>query len=406
MTIKSPENGKILIVGGYTFSRGEAGSNYVIGLGKALEETGYEVEYLADDPSPEPMREEYRSFKCYCAPPESRQRGWRSALANLSAADNSLLNWLNKVPTGEVATIIAHVGGLPVAFLYRLQRLCVARGWKLAMIVGEWQGFAQFARLKLRQRLLAVLDSELQRRMVNKRVKHIIAISRYLQRYYQNSGCHTILIPPLIDCRAKKWGCRISPTNPRRELKLLFSGGWWRDRLDLITEAMLQLRNEGLAVTLEFLGSGADDLSQSSILRSQLARGRDGTFHFHGNVPVERVLPITASADFGVFLRDKVKWAEACFPSKVAEFQGLGVPVLCNITSNLEDVLTDGENALFVPEVSAGAFAQTVKRALRLPWPELCRMKQRSLDRAATWFDYRTYCGPLKRYFDEMPESL
>ena len=391
---------KILIVGGFTFSRGEAGSNTVIGYGKALERAGFRVEYLGDHGGSAPIREDFRQFTCHC-PPEGRVlRGWKAAIVNLSASENRLLRWLSQVPAQEFRGVAAYPGGdLTAAALARLHRLCLDRGWKLAVIVGEWQGFWQFGGARLHQRVLALVNSEIERRVVNKKIKNIIAISRFLESYYKSSRCNAILVPPIVDCSAPKWDCRPKTSTDKRGLKLLFSGGWWRDRLDLIAKSVSELRDEGHDVVLEFLGSGPEDIGKDPQLRKLVTNAVNGGFRFHGKVPVERVLPITASADFGVLLRDRAKWAEACFPSKLVEFQALGVPMLCNLTSNLGEVLKDGQNALIVPEVSVSAFVKTVKRALALSPAERDHMTQCSLQCAARNFDYRVYSDTLGHFF-------
>jgi glycosyltransferase involved in cell wall biosynthesis len=393
------QKAKILIVGGFTFSGGDAGSNYVIGLGKALSGTDFCVEYLGEDAVPASVREDFREFTCHSPPTGRVLRGWKAALANLNASENKLLKWLNQVPAQEYRIVIAYPGGpLNGAALAALHNLCLARAWKLAVVVGEWQGFWQFDAVKLRHRMFDLLDSEIQRRVLNKRINHIIAISRFLERYYNDSGCQAMLLPPLIDASAPKWDCRSAPQGHKRGVKLLFSGGWWRDRLDVITEAVLLLRSEGHDVILEFLGSTREDIGRDPLLRKQIMKAPDGAFRFHGKVPVEKVLPITASADFGVFLRDPAKWADACFPSKVSEFQALGVPLLCNLTSNLGEFLTDGENALVVPQVSVRSFAETVKRVFALSSADREHMRQCSLRCAASKFDYRTYSDSLARF--------
>ena len=155
-------------------------------------------------------------------------------------------------------------------------------------------------------------------------------------------------------------------------------------------------------MVLEFLGSKPDDIQRRPALWQTITRAPEGTFRFHGLVPVDQVLPITASADFGVLLRDHAKWAEACFPSKVTEFQALGVPMMCNLTSNLDEVLQDGRNALIVPEATVESFMKTVKRALKLSGTDLQRMKRNSLERAANWYDYRVYGETLGQFIRSM----
>ena len=393
---------KILIVGGFTFSGGEGGTNYVIGLGKALEGAGFCVEYLAEVRDGATLRKDFREFTCHFAPAGPVLRGWRAAIKNLCASENSVLKWLDQVSAHEFHTVIAQLGGLPVTFLLKLHRLCQAKPWNLAIVVGEWQPLWQFGDRKLRHRVLNSVDSEIQRRVVNKRINHVIALSRFLQRYYNNSGCHTVLIPPLIDASAEKWDCRTAMEGRSQDLTLLFSGSWQRDRLDLMMEAVQYLRRGGNRVVLEFLGPHQTDIERNPRLQRYISQAPQGTFRFHGRASPERVPPMTASADFGVMLRDRAKWSDACFPSKVPEFQALGVPLLRNLTSNLEEVLREGENALVVPQVSVAAFVATVKRALALTPTELQRMKLCSLKCASTQFDYRNYADSLGKFIWEV----
>jgi glycosyltransferase involved in cell wall biosynthesis len=394
-----PGKSKVLIVGDFTFARGEAGSNYVIGLGKTIEEAGFRVEYLAEDVDHGTVREDFREFTCHFAPKRRLLTGWKAAVSALCASDDGHIKWLEQAVAGEFSAVIVYPGsGFTVGFLLRLHRLCLRKGFKLIAVVCEWRPLWRFGDPKLRRRVAASVDAEIQRRVVNKRIKHVIAVSKVLEHYYTKSGCEVIRIPPLLDAQAEKWHCRPATEEPQQRLTLLFSGSWRRDRLDLITEAILRLRGEGHDVLLEFLGSGPDDLGRSGLLRRQMMKSPAGTFRCHGEVSVEKVLPITASADFGVLLRDRAKWSNACLPSKVAEFQALGVPMLCDLTSDLEEHLLDGENALIVPQVSAAAFVATVKRALALTPAEVRRMKLSSLKCAATKFDYRVYSDSVGKF--------
>lgn len=403
--MNSPGKPKILILGSFTFSRGEAGSNYVIGLGKAMVEAGFCVEYLAENREQTAARDDFQGFTCHTTLPGQTRPGWKAAVRNICGSENSLLKWLERRRAGEYHAIVAYPGGdFTSAVLSKLHAICRARDWELAVVVGEWQGFRQLNDSKLRHRVLATVDSEIQRRFVNKKVKNIIAISRYLHRYYQDSGCNAMLVPPMIDTLSEKWQCRPTAEGHKRGVRLIFSGAWWRDRLDLIFEAIVKLRCEGQDVVMEFLGSGVEDLGRNQRLRKQLMEAPEGTFRFHGKVPVEKVLPITASADFGVLLRDRAKWSDACFPSKVVEFQALGVPLLCNLTSNLGEHLVDGVNALVVPRVSLAAFEETVRRAVALSPKERECMKRRSLECAANHFDFRNFSDSLGRFIRPIPK--
>ena len=392
---------KVLIVGGFTFSRGEAGSNYVIGFGKALEAAGFQAEYLAHGRPDDKLREDFRHFTCHVVPRGPEYRGIKAAIVNLSAAEHGLLEWLAGIPVQQYHAVIVYPGGeFPFMGLEKLRKLCANKGWKHAVIVGEWQSFDNFNQLRLHNRIMAVLDSEMQIRVQYKRVANVVSISRFFERYYNTGLCRSVYVPPLVDTSAEKWRCRSRSNGNGRDLRLLFSGGWWRDRLDLMIKAVAQLRREGHPVVLEFLGSDPAEIKTAPGLKELLSSAPQESVHFHGRVPVEQVLPITASADFGVLFRERARWSDACFPSKLAEFQTLGVPMLCNLTSNLDEVLKDGGNALIVPKLTVESFVATVRRALALPQEAKLRMKERSLECAKREFDYRAYSGTLQGFLN------
>jgi glycosyltransferase involved in cell wall biosynthesis len=349
------------------------------------------------------IRSDFQEFPCHYAPNRLPLRGWRAAFRNRSESENPLLKWLEQVPAGHFFALIAYPGsGATLAFLWRLQRLCVAKAWRLVVVVTEWQKFLRNGLRTLHSSLAAFMDSEIQMRIVNKQIRNIIAVSTYLHRYYRKSGCNVMHIPPLIDTQAEKWRRRQPIESPKQDLSLLFSGTWGRDRLETIIESVERLRTEGHKIVLEFLGCGPDDLGRNPKLQRLMSQSPPGTLRFHGWVPAERVLPITAAADFGVLLRDHARWSDACFPSKVAEFQALGVPLLCNLTSDLDQSLKDGENALIVPHVSVAELMNTMRRALALTPLERERMKQCSFQRAAVHFDYRHYVSPLAEFLNKV----
>jgi glycosyltransferase involved in cell wall biosynthesis len=163
-------------------------------------------------------------------------------------------------------------------------------------------------------------------------------------------------------------------------------------------EAVQLLRRSGRNVVLEFLGSSREDMARNLRLQKYLTQAPAGAFLFHGRVPAERVLPITAKADFCILLRDRARWSNACFPSKVTECQTLGVPMICNQTSDLDEVLRDGANALIVPNVSTAALVATLERALALTPSERDRFRAASIQSAVAHFDFRQHAEQLGEF--------
>jgi glycosyltransferase involved in cell wall biosynthesis len=80
----------------------------------------------------------------------------------------------------------------------------------------------------------------------------------------------------------------------------------------------------------------------------------------------------------------------------MTESCALGVPMLCNLTSDLADYLRDGENAIVVSEVSVGAFCQALEGALTLSEGQFRNMK-RAARVLAERFDGSRYANAYTR---------
>lgn len=392
---------KILILGAFSYSLGEAPSNYVIGMGHAFRCAGFEVHYLSSFLDLDRMREEFKPFVCHTPSSKhlSTYTGYKRVWARLWGAGNEMLKWLMDQPDREYTAVVVYPDSTcTVGFMSHLQRWCELQSCKLIAVAVEWPGFRYSHWTQVHNNLLALVDSEWRLRVMNKRAKSVIAVSSYIEKFYSSADCNVVRIPPLIDAASPKWTSQPQTRDGSKTIKLLFSGSWARDRLDLVAKAVLKVRQEGFPIVLEFLGSSDKDLGAKSAMRDTISKAPAGTFVFHGRVPVERVIPISSSVDFCILFRKSTKWSNACFPSKVAEFQALGIPIMCNLTSDLADYLVDGKNSLLVPDLTVDAFAATVKRAFDLSPADRQAMRQRSLECAAKCFDFRQYSQALREF--------
>jgi glycosyltransferase involved in cell wall biosynthesis len=391
---------KILILGDFSLSTAQ-GAHVGLALAKPLTAAGFTIELLASHLDEAGIRDDLREYTSYVAPDVQLDSRWRLFWARLSGSGNGRIQWLEKAQAEDFCAVIAYPESVwSVGFLFRLQRLCRTRDWKLIVVVGEWFGLRWSGWTMLPRRLLTFVDWETQLRILNKRSDRIIVVSSLLEQYYRKSGCDVMRVPPLIDAQAERWRVRPIRANAGDGLTLLYTGSWSRDRLDIVLKALLRLRRDGHDVVLEFLGSGPNELRKNPKLQRLVLQAPPGSFRFHGWVPFQHVLPITASVDFGVLLRNVAKWSSACFPSRVAELQALGVPMLCNFTSDLREYLEDGKNALIVPELSVNAFETTVKRALAMTRSERDELKRYSYACAATRFEYRDHVSRLGEFID------
>lgn len=360
---------EVIIIGEFPFPYGSAASNFLRGHCCALRKAGLTVGLLprSDDIGGEAESERTYNGMPYWqirkSPPGPR--GFRVIRAYLSLNDNRIA-WLRRKGLVGVKAVIVYPGDVGVsAFLLRLRHVCKQHSVPILSFVVEWHDPKY---VPGPYRVLRIYDTALQVRAINKLLDGTICISTYLRSYYARKGRRAVCIPPLLDLSESKW--EAGPTGEKsdtdRRVRLLFCGTPDRDRHDLMLQAVLKMRQGGHDVVIEYLGSTRDQignlLGNGADVANSLGRG----VHYHGRVAEEQVAQVISSASFGVLLRDDARWSKSCFPSRVPEFSAFGVPMLCNLSSDLSSYLKNGENSILVPEVSVEGFCSALEKALRL----------------------------------------
>jgi hypothetical protein len=79
-----------------------------------------------------------------------------------------------------------------------------------------------------------------------------------------------------------------------------------------------------------------------------------------------------------------------------------GVPMLCNLTSDLDQTLTDGENALIMPGISVEDCINTINQPLNLSQSQKEQMKAHSLRHAQDYFDNCRHVRLLDEYLNNL----
>ncbi len=385
---------EVIVIGDFPFPYGSAGANILRGHCVALQAAGYTVGMLpkSQDPGGTGILETtFRGVRVWRIPQlQPRWKFLRVIQENLKLND-ARIQWLKQADLRRVKAVIAYTGvGAASAFFYHLNSLCKKRGVRLFCIVAEWHAWRHFSG---KQACLDVLDSEFLRRAAVRWGDGTITISDFLQDYYTRAGLNSICLPPLLDLTDPYWqgGSNTLCIAKHRPIKLLFSGSFRRERHDVILRAVLKMRQEGVDIIMEYLGPSRDQIQREPKVGSRLVHALGAGVCFYGPVhDPETVARITRSASFGVLLRDNLRWAQACFPSKVPEFLAMGIPLMANLSSDLADYLRDGENALVCRTVTVNGLYATLRRAWELTEPQFQAMKLAAL-KTAERFDARNY---------------
>ena len=248
---------------------------------------------------------------------------------------------------------------------------------------------------------VAFLDAEIRMRFISPSLGKVIVNNSFLAGFFERKNCRAFLLPPVLDTQGEKWKAAVRNSDEfGRSLRLAFCGSPDRDRQDLILEGIQQAVAAGIDVTLEYVGFSLEYFMKLPGICPELVKALGSRLVFHGRVSEMELRGIMARADFSIIFRPKARWSDACFPSKLPEFLSLGVPVICNLTSDLEHSLTDGRDALFVPELTSTALLVTLLRASRLGDRERAELSKNARLRAENTFDVRQYAGRLREFIE------
>ena len=225
----------------------------------------------------------------------------------------------------------------------------------------------------------------------------VIAISQYLYDHFRSRNINTMKIPVIMDSESVSHEKHTSG----EKLVVSYAGRIGKkDYIGNVIRGFLLLNEEEKSkIELRLMGADTQQVSQiTGICQCELEKNKD-MIHCMGRVPRPVVLQTLQETDFTVLIRDSsLRYAKAGFPTKVVESLMSGTPVICNLSSDLGEYLTDGENAVIVQDMSDEAIAEALRRALQIPAAKRQEMQLCARKTAEECFDYRKYIDAFREW--------
>lgn len=393
----------IVYVGNFCFPDGDAGGTRVLGIGKALRETGYRVVFAGMEKR---GREEDRhSDGEYCYHgfsyvPETDQGHGRLARLKRGllthAIGTTTMRRLHAMDLSTTQAIIAYCA--PAALLWQLVHFCHKRRLALIADCTEWYDPGHVWGGSLGP---IRWDSELRMRWLQPKIGWVIAISSFLEHYYRDRTCEVVRIPPLVDLNQPDRQPAAHAARDDGLLHLVYAGSpGKKDLLITAIHGLCELRAAGAPVELHLVGltrSATETcMGEHSFLLDQMGKA----IIYHGRVPHAAALKLVAQADFSILVRPDERFAHAGFPTKLVESLSLGVPVIANLTSDIGEYVRDGQEGILLDGSDPEAFAVGVRRSLAMPKEHRTAMRAFARQRALECFDYRNYVAALNEFVE------
>lgn len=387
--IRSSAEPWIAYVGPFRFPWGQPGSRRVYGIAKSLVAAGRRVVVASGERSSgiEILEREGSGELWHVGTGEINGPGasrLRKSVRLLATQGRRTVSWLDAQPT-RPSHVIAY--GAYAPFMGRLLRWCRREHVCLVADAVEWyegshQPLGRWGPFNA--------STSLALRHLYPRCDGIIAISSYLDRYFAGRGVATMRIPPTLDvaaARTRNLECH------EEVVRLLYAGTpGKKDLLGAVIEAVRVVDTAGARVRLDILGVTPREAAR--MIRGDLPAG----VVVRGRVEQPCVVEAYMRSDFSVLLRAPLRYAHAGFPTKVVESLAAGVPVICNLTSDVGEYVHDGIEGFHVSAPTPGALALAISRAVEATAARRAEMRRAARNAAQRHFDYRHYAERLDEF--------
>lgn len=281
----------------------------------------------------------------------------------------------------------------------RMKKLMDEKGIPYAIEMCEWfdPSNYKFGKADLRY---WINQKTLKKRYVKE--KKMIAISRFLQEYYEAQGVSCIRIPTILDLEEHK--CSYDTGNDR--LKIMYAGnpGKSKELLREILEAIKSLKQEEehLADKLCFDIYGVNEAQVLYNIDNdiQLLESVRDCIRIQGKVSQERMNSVYQEHEFSIFMRPHRRSSEAGFPTKLAESFAAGTPVIVNDTGDISCYLKNEENGFLVKN-DVMEIKKLFSCLISMDQKRYQRMRSAARKSAECNFDYRIYEKEIDRFIHE-----
>lgn len=287
--------------------------------------------------------------------------------------------------------------GTHLSYLVRLINYTKNNNIKLILDVVEWYDprhlpgglFGPFAFM-----------NELSMRHFVKQADGLIVISEYLKKYYTNKGCKLILLPPIFPEQKKSIVNKFS--NSIIHLCYVGTPGKKEDFLSLC-ESLEKIYNDNIQFYMHFVGFTKQQLLMNEKFNEYSFIYDKKVCGFYGRLTNEEARSIISKSHFSIFFRPNLRFANAGFPSKLAESFSLGTAVICNDISDVKKYVSNSHDGFILErEFDNSDLYQLLKKVFLSNNKEYIYMNNSVKKSYFKFFNKKSYLNTMHYFLDKV----
>lgn len=379
-----PENefykGTIVYIGNFEMPDKNAAAHRVLNVAKILSEIGYKVVFCGIDKSIKVNSikpEHFDGFESWPRTYPKNSREWFSSLTDFTFLHGLLDKYT------ELKFVFAY--NLHALQLKALLGYCRKRNVKIIADLTEW--YENYFSLNP-IRFIKWVDTVSCMRFLYAKTDGIIVISKFLQRFYDEKKCCTVLLPPLVDLHEEKWKIKSSEQD-NEIVQFVYTGvpGKFKDKVGIIIKCFAELGIKQdylfkiIGLTKEqFILDNPEYIEYLNCLAKRIV--------FAGRVSHVESIKSLKESDYCIFVRDSSRKNNAGFPTKFVECITSGIGIIVNRFSNLEDYFPS-KDSIMLPDSDEDSIKKGILFAINNGKVE---------HEGRETFDYRKYIDVIDKF--------
>ena len=401
-------NKRLFICADRNFPRGDAGSNRILFMAKALQEKGWKVIVIStgkrnkQDYNKEKDEYMYDGITYYNITfPDNKIK---RIFEHYFLLGNMFISAMkDKFSCSNEDKILLYTSNL--SFSEKLVKYAGKEKIGIACDIVEWHQPFQFEGADkswiYRKTMYPMYHKFFYK--VAPSTKNIIAISNCLKEHFVGEGCNTIVVPIYVDIDKRK---KLVFSSDEEYVNLIYPGNPYKkdDFESMVGSLMCLSEGERKRIKLHLTGAslasykasapGCEDIIDKYI--------EQGVIIYHSWMEYTELMDLYEHVDFALLPRPINLTTQANFPSKVPEMMNKGIPVIMNRVGDISEYLSNNVDAILYDGEGAEKCASALRRVLGMTANEKNQIKRNAYDSAAEKFDYHL-CGlQLDEFFSKL----
>lgn len=386
---------KIIFIGEYRFPSDYAACNRVLYMAQCAHIAGYEPFVIGKGNMQ--FKNEIREYKNvkYTSMQHRTISTWEKVLLLFYRHFSYKRSLRQYISQDDVKAIIIYASA-SARYVPQTIKLCNKMGIKCICDISEWYDKKQFASASRN------INYHIFSYMFNhwfEKAKNVICCSDLVYNRFVKKGCQCLKINAILDM--DEYTPVMKTENSAVRTLVYFGDAGKKDHLLEIFKAFDQLgQEEKNKISIKVIGMVFLRLKKLFAEFGYDLKSDSG-IQIIGRLPKEELIEHIKTADYSILLRPNERYANAGFPSKVAESMALGTPMFCNLTSDLNDYLSE-KNAVILDNCSVESIVKALRQQV------LCYSNERidaqrkaAYETAKNCFDISNFVNVFSDFLNE-----